>query len=212
MKAKNSRRSRPGRPPDPEMKRRRRGDLLRQAALHFARDGYAKTDIAAIARDAGCAKGTVYNYFSSKRDLFQKVVDHVMNSLLETLDAVEDADPVEHFKQSIEAFLAFFDAHPEYIELLILERAEFRDRKKPTYLEYREAHRVEKRARLERTILSGLFRRVPIDQTLDMVGDLLYGTIFTNYFAGRTTGLERQAANIADILLHGLLRPEARTG
>jgi hypothetical protein len=42
----------------------------------------------------------------------------------------------------------------------------------------------------------------------DVVGDLLYGTIFTNYFAGRRKSLEQQTADVLDVLLHGLLTPE----
>jgi len=44
--------------------------LLLQAATEvFARDGYEKANINRISKTAGFAKGTIYNYFESKRAL-----------------------------------------------------------------------------------------------------------------------------------------------
>ncbi len=48
---------------------------IMQAALRlFAERGYHATTISAIAREAGIAKGLVYNYFSSKQELLEQVV------------------------------------------------------------------------------------------------------------------------------------------
>ena len=46
-------------------------NLITQAAAYlFARRGFSGTSIADIARNAGIGKGTVYEYFDSKEDLF----------------------------------------------------------------------------------------------------------------------------------------------
>ncbi len=197
----------PGRPRDPELARQRREAILRQAVTHFARDGFAKADMGAIAVDAGCAKGTIYNYFKSKGDLFRASVDYVMQGLLAATHSSGAKDPVERLGHAIRSFLAYFDAHPEYIELLIQERAQFKDRDDPTYLKYRETNCEQARAAFRSLIQAGRFRDVPVDRTLDNLRNLLYGTIFNNHFAGRGTSLEQQAEDIKDLLLHGLLSP-----
>ncbi len=48
--------------------------LLESAARHFAEHGLGGANINRISLDAGCAKGTVYNYFSSKEELFAAVL------------------------------------------------------------------------------------------------------------------------------------------
>lgn len=48
--------------------------LLESGAAQFARLGFDATNIDAIAVDAGVAKGTIYNYFDSKEDLFGAVL------------------------------------------------------------------------------------------------------------------------------------------
>jgi len=59
------------RPEDKEIVRRR---LLEAAAGHFAEKGLEGASIDAIALAAGFAKGTVYNYFESKEQLFAEVL------------------------------------------------------------------------------------------------------------------------------------------
>jgi len=197
-----------GRPRDEGLAARRRAEILRHAIRHFARDGYAGADLDAIAADAGCSKGTLYRYFASKEALFHSGVDTVMQGLLEATAPVEGEDPVAAIEDGVRAYLAYFDKHPEYVEMLILERAVFRDRKKPTYFEYRDANAHRWQERFEALIDAGRFRAVPPERILDVLGNLVYGTAFTNYFAGRRSSLDQQVEDILDVLFHGLLAPE----
>jgi TetR/AcrR family transcriptional regulator len=48
----------------------KRERILRAATVVFAREGFQAADVGAIAREAGVAKGSLYNYFASKEDLF----------------------------------------------------------------------------------------------------------------------------------------------
>ena len=198
----------PGRPRDDALALRRRDEILHHAITHFARDGYFDADLDALAADVGCAKGTLYRYFDSKAALFQASVDLVMTGLLAATRASDSPDPLAQLEHAIRAYLTYFDAHPEYVELLIQERAAFRDRAKPTYF----THRDESIARWTPLNLAameaGRLRRMPAERVYDVVADLLYGTIFTNYFAGRGKPLEQQIADVLDVLFNGLLTPE----
>jgi AcrR family transcriptional regulator len=51
--------------------------LLQAATTEFAREGYARANINHISQAAGFAKGTVYNYFASKRALMLALIDEV---------------------------------------------------------------------------------------------------------------------------------------
>jgi AcrR family transcriptional regulator len=52
-----------------------RSRLLEAATAEFAREGYDGANINRISRSAGFAKGTVYNYFPSKRALMLELID-----------------------------------------------------------------------------------------------------------------------------------------
>ncbi|MBW2148501.1 MAG: TetR/AcrR family transcriptional regulator [Deltaproteobacteria bacterium] len=51
-----------------------REGILNAASVLFSRFGFKKTAVDDIARKARVAKGTIYNYFQSKEEIFQNVV------------------------------------------------------------------------------------------------------------------------------------------
>jgi AcrR family transcriptional regulator len=54
-----------------------RQSLLQAAAEEFAREGYRGANINRISKAAGFAKGTIYNYFPSKRALMLELIDAI---------------------------------------------------------------------------------------------------------------------------------------
>src|SRR5262249_3213301 len=118
----------PGRPRDAARAERRREAILDTAALVFARHGYPNTDVQYVADALGLAKGTIYRYFPSKQELFLAAVDRGVRRLWEAVDAafVEGADPLEQVAACVRAYLRYFQEHPQLVELMMQERAEFR--------------------------------------------------------------------------------------
>lgn len=201
-----------GRPSDDEQKARRRETILACAAKVFAKRGFPGTDMQAVADAAGVAKGTVYLYFASKEELFLAAVDQGMKDLKVFVDtAVEGiADPLDVIGKAIRAYLRFFKEHPEQAELLILERAEFRDRKQSTYFAYRDDGKCRWHELLQGLIDSGRVRNIPLSRIDDVMSDLVYGTMVSNHFSGRHKPLDVQAEDILDIALFGILSDRER--
>jgi AcrR family transcriptional regulator len=196
---------RPGRPKVVGLRARRRAEIVKHAIAEFARSGYADADLDAIAAHAGCSKGTLYNYFASKGELFNASVDHVMFSMVEAAGINDQGDTLDQLEKLVEVFLRHFAEHPQYVELLIQERSDFRDRKKPTYFQYRAASRQWWRARFKQLMQQGRMRQMPTEQAIDSIGNLLYGTVFLNYFRRRQIKPRKQSAQVLDVLLGGLL-------
>jgi AcrR family transcriptional regulator len=201
-----------GRPRDAALRERRREQILDAAAVVFARYGYPDTDVQVIADQLHLSKGTIYRYFPSKEELFLAAVDRGLRRLNQSIDAgIQNiADPLDQIAKAVRLYLDYFRDHPECVELLIQERAEFRDRKKPTYFENRDARRVRGAQIFRDLIAAGRVRDVPVDRILDVVGDLLYGTMFTNYFTCRHKSHEEQAQDIMDIVFNGILSDSER--
>lgn len=180
--------------------------ILAVAGEIFARDGYRQTDVQRIADAAGIGKGSVYRRFPSKRELFLAAVDHGMQRLRAEVDSAADpsADPLDQIAAAVRAYLAFFDANPHLVELLIQERAEFRERKEPTYFAHRRTNLARWRELYRRLMQEGRIREVPIERITDVMSNAVYGTMFTNFFAGHERSYEEQAADILDVVLHGV--------
>ncbi len=198
-----------GRPRIPGLGDRRREEILAVATLEFARRGYPDTDLQIVADRIGMGKGTVYRYFDSKEILFLAAVDRGMRLLKENSDreAAKGTDPFDCIIRATHAYLRFIDAHPELVELIVQERAEFKDRKRPTYFLHRDVNIKPWKKLFKDLIDAGQLRQIPVDRITDVFSDVLYGAIFTNYFESRRRSPERQAEDILDVIFRGILGP-----
>ena len=66
----------------------KRQQILAAATRVFAARGYHQAKIADIAAAAGVGKGTVYEYYASKKDLFQQMLLHLFTSYLAYLKKI----------------------------------------------------------------------------------------------------------------------------
>jgi AcrR family transcriptional regulator len=190
----------------------RRTQILDTAALLFARHGYAETDTQLLADELKVGKGTIYRYFKNKRDLFLSAVDRGMRQLRAAIDSsiADTDDPIDKVARAVTTYLEFVAAHPEFVELLMQERAQFKDRKKPTYFEHREAN-IERWHVMYRALMAeGRIRTMPVRRITEVMTRVLYGTIFINYFLGEQESPEVQARDILDIVFHGILGERER--
>ena len=201
------------RPGDESLWASRQEEILEAAAKLFAKHGYADTDTQLLADELGVGKGTLYRYFPSKQELFLAAVDRAMRKLRAQIDASIEgiADPLQRITVAIRSYLAFFASHPELVELLIQERAQFKDRKKPTYFEHREANIQRWRDLYRSMMAAGRIRQMPVERITDVMSQLLYGTMFMNYFAGQKKSIEQQAQEIIDVVFHGILSDSERS-
>src|SRR5262245_4100511 len=125
----------PGRPKDEALAALRREQILEAATSIFAASSYRNTDLQEIADRVKLSKAALYNYFASKEKLFLAAVDRGLTRLHEHVNAsgADEDDPLANFAQRVAAYLAYFRANPDVVELLLQERVEFRDRKQPSY-------------------------------------------------------------------------------
>jgi len=191
----------------------RREEILEAATQLFAERGYAQTVTDDLMEKLGVGKGTIYRYFPSKRELFLAAADRGMRKMRERIDAdvAGIEDPLDRLCRAIRAYLSFFAEHPEFVELLIQERAHFKDREKPTYFEHREKSVQRWRELYRGLIAEGRVRTIPVERISDVLSDLVYGTMFTNYFTGRRKPFEDQARDILDVVFHGILTESERS-
>ncbi|OBH07522.1 MULTISPECIES: TetR/AcrR family transcriptional regulator [unclassified Mycobacterium] len=102
----------------------RREQILEAATRAFARGGFAKTGLDAIAAEAGVTPVILYRHFASKADLYREVIESGHTRLREATGGQEFDDA------SIPAFIRAAAADPDAFRLLYrhaAREAEFRD-------------------------------------------------------------------------------------
>lgn len=101
----------------------REAEILQAAREVFARRGFAEASMEEIAQEAGLAKGTLYLYYESKRELYRAAI---RAGLLELCGALERA--IEHapsLSAKLEAYVttkvAYFDEHRDFFRIYLAE-------------------------------------------------------------------------------------------
>ncbi len=102
----------------------RRAQILDAASRAFARAGFAKTSLDAIAAEAAVTPVILYRHFDSKADLYRAVLDRAHTQLREA------TGPDDFDEASISALVRAAAANPDAFRLLFryaAREAEFRD-------------------------------------------------------------------------------------
>ncbi len=109
-------------PKTPEQNARIRAEsrqrIMAAAMRLFARDGYERTSIAGIAREAGVAKGLLYNYFSSKEDLLRTLILEAFSGGDEQIANLLTSDPRSTLRNLLKWFFDEMRQRPEHWRLI----------------------------------------------------------------------------------------------
>ncbi|KAB2813846.1 TetR/AcrR family transcriptional regulator [Phaeocystidibacter luteus] len=94
--------------------------ILNAAFELFALDGFSKTSMAAIAKEAGISKGLIYHHFESKEDVLKAVFDNLIAETADVwLQEDENSSPVDTLNTIIDFSLIFMKQSPGWVRLLI---------------------------------------------------------------------------------------------
>ncbi len=98
-----------------------RARLLAAAAEEFGRAGLERASVDEISLAAGYAKGTIYNYFPSKEELFLAVVEEASAQADSSSPARHDAPARERLRATLAGFCAWAGRHDALARVLVRE-------------------------------------------------------------------------------------------
>jgi AcrR family transcriptional regulator len=156
----------------------RRKEIVDAARSVFARKGFSGAIVDEIAKDAGVAKGTVYLYFRSKKEIYRAVLHDDMESLNRSTQ--QRIDAAKGLRGKIEAFILarlenaetkkeFFQIMDSDLGGMSFTRKQYRDWLREPVLRLAAA--------IERASRRGEIRRVPSERVAWMIADMTRGTI-----------------------------------
>ena len=178
--------------------------LLHAAAAEFAREGYAGANINRISQSAGFAKGTVYNYFTSKRDLMLELIDSIAASHFEFIanSVRQEEDPVRRLQRFFEAGFAWVTDNLDQARVMITTLngpdLDFKERLQQGYAPMFQLVASEI---LAPGAQSGAFRQVDLMPTAGLIMTIYLGFGATVDEQGRPPLPPEQ---ISDFVLHAL--------
>lgn len=181
--------------------------ILEAAVRVFGSTGFRDAKIADIASEAGVATGTLYNYFSSKEEIFQSILEDGREQMrARVLECEAIVEPLERLRVLLGALLEFLEQHGAlfaiYMQLGTTERHTLRQTDDPDDDAFRHA-------------LLGVFERAiveagtrirsdhPPELLAVMLGGLLNGMIMRWIDGQYRVPLRDQNDAIMDFFLHG---------
>lgn len=84
-------------------------DIMKAALKIFSEKGFYDAKIVDIAKEAGIGKGTVYEYFRSKEELYKKIIKYSINEYKNNLEnIIKENESIENTLISICRFHGYF--------------------------------------------------------------------------------------------------------
>jgi AcrR family transcriptional regulator len=178
--------------------------LLDAAAEEFARQGYARANINRISSAAGFAKGTVYNYFASKRELMSALIEATAEMHIDWMvgQVEEEEDPRRRLERFFEAGFALVPGHLAQARVMINTiygpDVEF---KQHMWGAYQPLFEFVGRDIIAAGIARGLFRPVDPEATATLLMTIYLGTASQVSEEGR---IWLDPGQVADFALNAL--------
>ncbi|MBD3223864.1 MAG: TetR family transcriptional regulator [Caldithrix sp.] len=103
-------------------KEAKKQQIVNAAIQVFARNGIVKTKMIDIADTAGIGKGTIYEYFRSKEEIFVTAFNHIYDGMADRIEVelASITDPALKLKLVIEESLrALFEEHKDFAGIML---------------------------------------------------------------------------------------------
>jgi AcrR family transcriptional regulator len=175
--------------------------LLEAAERVFSEKGYHATSIRDIAREAGFSVGGVYQFFTSKDELYLRVVENQWEFFFSLLDQAKQAEGARAKLEALTAAMfRTFEERRGFFRLFLSERGRL-----TAAFSGQIAERVGAHTRRLREQLVGLMRQGVEDGTLrpgdpGMLASAYLGMVHNCIFEALASGVQRPARTPGEVL------------
>ena len=196
-----------------ETTRKRREQILDAAMEVFSRKGFAMSTTAEIAREAGIAEGTIYNYFPSKRELFIAVIKNFVITvpLLELIDKLPQGNIAVTFGHIMQNRFKLIESEKvSRMPALMAEVIRDPELKELWTTEFLQPFLSKMEGIYEKLTTTGKFRNVEPPILVRGIGGMFLGFLIFKIMEGETSPLNRMPqekviAAMSELILHGLI-------
>ena len=175
----------------------------------FGEKGYERATIDDIARAAGVAKGTVYLYYRSKRDVYWESLRQGILDLSD--DTVRRMNGAGTLEEKVRAFvtskLEYFDAHKDFFRIYqpefrkaLVQHTAFQKQLDGAYLE--QVRLLE--LAIRQAVRKGAIRSVPSRAVAFAVFDITWGLITQRLRGWSESSIAEDVSFAVDLLWKGM--------
>lgn len=193
------------RPIDPDA---RRSQLLAAARTVFARKGYHAAAVSDILEEAAVARGTFYNYFESKRQVFQAVLEELMEQASRAVEPIDVAEPIApQVRDNLRRLVAVLQDQGEGARILFTDAAGIDLEGTAALGEFYGAAtaRIERALRTGQTM--GVVRACDVSLTASCLLGMLKEPVYLGLLRGVPIDVDGLVDTIFALVVRGLIAP-----
>ena len=188
----------------------RRTELLTAARSVFGKKGFHEASIDEIAELAEVAKGTVYLYYKSKKDLYMEALKFGVESLNKELKARagKGADCLETLRVLTETKISFFEENRDFFRIYYSELGKLPGH--PSAISFVRDLYAEQAEVFEAVLRAGRRRRevrnLDVQKTALAIADLTRGVATQRLLGTWKTPLAEDVEFIVNVIWKGIAR------
>jgi AcrR family transcriptional regulator len=186
----------------------RRAQFLRVALRLFGERGYHETSISDIIEEAEVARGTFYNYFKSKRAIFEELLDELFEAVNASVSSIEPGSADQVRTQLGENVASVCLALSQNLPMarVLLERAVGLDPEADEQLRVFYRRIVERlEVALQAGQAMGIIRRGDVTVMALCTLGMIKEALFQQLLGTRTLAPEILVREILESMAHGIL-------
>lgn len=193
---------------EPDIQKGKRQLIIEAAERVFSTKGFYQAKVEEIASEAGVGKGTVYEYFSSKEEVFKEMVIHVSKEHMKLVSKRRGSMlmAVEKIQDIVRQHLVFMIEHRNMARILLQDHLTLSD----DLHKWLKASRDDKLKSLENIVIEGInngeFRK---DINPKVTAHLIFGATASLsgdiIKEGEAMSVDDLTNKTIDIMLHGIM-------
>ena len=165
----------------------KRREIISASVDLFAQKGFKVTTLDDIAEKSEFGKGTIYNYFANKEEIFVAIIEEVSKKFLREVEEIynDEISVKEFFTKLTLRFFELYEKHSHMFILMFRIRAEFESMISHKSTESLQCYQTETndlyRKVIERGIKNGEIKDIDTDSLL-----VFYRSVFFPFIHGLT--------------------------
>ncbi|HWQ29701.1 MAG TPA: TetR/AcrR family transcriptional regulator [Negativicutes bacterium] len=188
--------------------------ILDAAIIHFAQKGYNGTKTADIARDAGVSEGSVFKYYSTKKDILRGVMEKIVHQIIPDIvigpgdefeELLKSGDPAEELKKIVRSRIGKVLKNVNAFRILLNELQyhedilnEFRDQVILRFFGIVEGAFKEISGK-------GMFRQVDPHMAARSLLGMMNVIVLENIVLKRPLDIDREIDAVLDLFMNGII-------
>ena len=180
--------------------------ILKAAEKLFAQNGFYGTEVEQIAKTAGMAKGTVYNYFTNKEEILISIIESGIDELEQIMETgiEKSLGVVDKIKSGIRLYVNHLEKNLPLFKIMAAEHIQFKIEWENRYY----CKLFSRINRLQEVLAEGVEKGEikPVDPYIAATAltGMIDFLVFRELFDGKKYSTEHKVKQLTDIILEGI--------